>query len=229
MKNSRKKATEITREYAMDKLETHPFFLVRILNESRIRLLLKKAGDIDGKVIADIGCESGYVLFRLLKKGLPKKAYGVDISSYALDRARKTAKELNVSDKMVFINADAENVKLRDNTADITIHSNVLEHLKNPQKGFDEAVRITKKHGKIIFHLPNEKMLIGVKRFVKKCFPKLLGHLEIVTPGHIHVPDRKFINNLINSCPCPVRVVSLKKGPAISIIGLYWYLVLEKI
>lgn len=80
-----------------------------------------------------------------------KKLYGVDLSRYALDEAIDIAEWEGWANKAEFIYCDARNIELPDNSVDVAISSNVLEHLPDPQKGFDELVRITRPGGRIIF------------------------------------------------------------------------------
>lgn len=227
-KNDQEEVTKITKTHPMDALEHHPFFVVRMINKQRIKLLLSLIGDVKEKIISDIGCEAGNTLSRIFKFSKPNKMYAVDLSAYALEKARELAKKEEWEKITDFVISDAESIKIPDETCDITISSNVLEHLNNPQKGFNELIRITKINGRIIVHLPFEKRIIFLKTIIKRIFPKLLGSMELGTPGHIHKPDKKFVTDLIDKCPYPVKLIDYQVGPKISIYGLYIYFVLER-
>ncbi len=228
--NDQKRVSDITMKHPMHYLEKHPFFLIKWVNNARINSLIKQIGNVDRKVIADIGCESGILLSKIYNKySYVKKIFAVDLSEYALGIAKRKANKEGWLRKTQFIVSDAENIKIKDNFVDLTISSNVLEHLTNPQKGFNELVRITRKNGVIILHLPNEKKIIFFKKLFKAISPRLLGNLKIVTPGHKHFPDKKFIMDLVKKCPYKIKIISFNKGPAISLFGLYYYVTIKKL
>ena len=58
-----------------------------------------------------------------------KLAIGIDISKTSVDNAAVDAKTLGVSDNTYFLQADAENTKLPDQSVDLIICSGMLHHL----------------------------------------------------------------------------------------------------
>jgi len=216
----------ITKSCPMEYLCSHPFFIIRWIENNRRELLLKTIAPKAGEVIADIGCERGHLL-SLLNKRCPgiNKLYGVDLSRHALGEAKRIAEWEKWSGKAELIYGDACDIPLPDSSVDVAISSNVLEHLHDPQKGFDELIRITKPGGRIILNLPNEKRIISLKKmFFKLGLKKLLGNLTLITPGHLHYPDKNFVRKL-----CKGRAIIKKMflGPKISVMGLYIYAVIE--
>jgi len=221
-----KEVEDITKGHPMEYLCNHPFFLVRWIENSRRDLLAKTVAPKPGEIVADIGCERGHLL-SMLNYRCPqlKKVYGVDLSKYALGEAKRIAEWEGWASKAEFIYCDARKIKLPDNSVDVAISSNVLEHLPDPQKGFDELVRITKPGGRIILNLPNEKRIIALKRaFFRTGLRKIMGNLKLVTPGHLHYPDKQFVQKLVKG---KGRIKKLFFGPKISLVGLYIYAVIE--
>jgi 2-polyprenyl-3-methyl-5-hydroxy-6-metoxy-1,4-benzoquinol methylase len=100
------------------------------------------------KIVGDIGCGSGHGS-TLLNKA--KKVYGSDISSHAIEFAKKMYKaEFSVQD----ISA----LKYKDNQFDVAICSEVLEHTKEKaDKALEEIKRVT--NGLIIIGTPNSELL----------------------------------------------------------------------
>lgn len=216
----------ITKGHPMEYLCNHPFFLVRWIEQNRRELLAKVIAPKPGETIADIGCERGHLL-SLLNQRCPqlKKLYGIDLSKYALGEAKRIAEWEGWANKAELLYCDARTVALPDNSVDVAISSNVLEHLPDPQQGFDELVRITKPGGRIILNLPNEKRIISLKRmFFKLGLKKILGNLKLVTPGHLHYPDKQFVRAL---CKGKGTIKKMFLGPKISMVGLYIYAVIE--
>ncbi len=100
--------------------------------------------------ILDVGCGTGYFA-HLLKRMYPNaKVHGVDISGTALSIGKKKYKDI------IFIKADAE-VKLpfKDNTFDLVISGEHIEHVRDVDKNLLEINRVTKKGGTLIVTTPN--------------------------------------------------------------------------
>lgn len=102
--------------------------------------------------LIDLGCGDGvqvYLINEFLKKEIPQRnIYGIDVSEDALTIAREKNAE------GIFKNESVYATTFSDDFFDFTVSSDVIEHVKDPQKMVDEAVRITKKGGYIIFDTP---------------------------------------------------------------------------
>lgn len=112
---------------------------------------------VQNKLISDIGCGSGYGC-QILKKATAKSVYGADASSKAIKFARN---HFNKSaDFSVQSITDIKSYP--DQAFDVTISSEVLEHIKEYGKeelAIRELRRITKPNGLIIIGTPNSEML----------------------------------------------------------------------
>src|SRR3989344_1163180 len=190
LKNWNKKLNK-TNSMALLEKNRNPF--IRLEEKQRRSMILRLVRQPSGKVIADVGCEEGYNAQKLVKEC--SKIYCVDIDEELLTVARK---KIN-SDKAHFIQSDAQQVNLPDNCVDIAISSHVLEHLPSPQKGFNELYRIVKPGGEIVINVPNEKVVLFLKRMLHSLgLGTLLGGLNIgLAPGHLHVFDKKMFMDII--------------------------------
>ena len=101
----------------------------------------------DSKKILDLGCGEGTKLNFLVGKG--KKGVGVDISTLAVKLGNRQYPHLN------FVKADLEELPFKDNQFDLTYSAFVLEHLDDPVKVINEAIRVTEPKGKLVFIAPN--------------------------------------------------------------------------
>ena len=100
--------------------------------------------------ILDVGCGTGYFA-HLTRSIYPNaKVYGVDISNTALSIGRRKYKDI------IFVKADAE-VKLpfKDNTFDLVISGEHIEHVRDIDQNLLEINRVTKKGGVMILTTPN--------------------------------------------------------------------------
>lgn len=131
--------------------------------------------------ILDMGCGEGTRLDYVVVEG--KKGVGVDISGTAISLARKSYPNLK------FVRANLEKLPLKGESFDLVYSAFVLEHLMKPEKVVQEAVRVTKRGGHLVFIAPNfgapnraspvfrgsrvKKFLYGIFRDVTMAFRKI--------------------------------------------------------
>lgn len=92
-------------------------------------------------VVYDIGCGMGY-LIGFLRKRIPNRIVGVDISESALEHCRKLGYEVYRMNNM--------RLDLPDGISGFTVSNGVIHHTPDPRQSFRELVRITKP-GKSIY------------------------------------------------------------------------------
>jgi len=102
--------------------------------------------------ILDVGCGEGFTLKKLEEKKIGKMNEGIDYSSDAIKIGKKIYPELNLK------NGDVYKLDYKDNSFDLSICTEVLEHLENPTKAVEEIRRVTSKY--IVFSVPNEPFFI---------------------------------------------------------------------
>lgn len=122
--------------------------LQRKLLASFNKTLVKEIRQLKPQTILDVGCGEGFTLERLRKEKIGKKLVGVDF----LDRAIKIGKE--VHPKLDLKKGSIYDLKFKDNSFDLVICSEVLEHLDDPEKGLEELVRVANKY--LVISVPNE-------------------------------------------------------------------------
>ncbi|MBF0613172.1 MAG: class I SAM-dependent methyltransferase [Magnetococcales bacterium] len=101
-----------------------------------------------GKIFLDYACGNGSNALKAAKYGA-SLAIGIDISAVSVGNARREALAEGVQDTTVFIQADAENTKLPDNSIDVIICSGMLHHL-DLSYAFPELRRILAPGGVIL-------------------------------------------------------------------------------
>lgn len=146
-------------EIAFDELGRKRIFLnndrKNYLNHRKFYLFSSQF--VDHKKVCDIGCGTGYGCKILKDKGA-SLVMGIDISEHSIEYARKKFGEY-----AKFSIQSATNLKLfRDDSFDVSISSEVLEHLKEYAKEdvvLKEMMRITKNNGLIIIATPNSELL----------------------------------------------------------------------
>lgn len=100
-----------------------------------------------GKVFLDYACGNGNNALLAAQSGA-LLSIGLDISDISIDNAKEEAKRLGITN-VYFLQADAENTKLPDNSIDTIICSGMLHHL-DLSYAFPELRRILAKNGEIL-------------------------------------------------------------------------------
>jgi len=127
-------------------------------------------------VFLDFGCGRGayrddsVIIRRNLRifKGKVKKVIGIDIS--------KNAEDNPFLDE--FYQLTNESWPLDDDSVDICICDNVLEHLQNPESFFSECYRVLKNSSYLCIRTPNKWNYVGL---FSKVIPNKLHHRILAT------------------------------------------------
>lgn len=98
--------------------------------------------------LLDAGCGYGYSLRTFGHYCMPGgKLVGVDIEEKLLMKARRQSRKEKLGKASEFINTDVYFLPFPKNTFDITIAHVLLCHLAEPERAFDELVRVAKRKG----------------------------------------------------------------------------------
>ena len=162
-----------------------------------------------GATILDAGCGEGFIDNILLENINSIKIKGLEYTREALE----IAKEMNP--KAEYIQGDICNMPFADDFADIIICTEVLEHLKQPEKAVHELLRVGKKY--VLITVPDEPWfcmgnLVALKNIRR--FGNPIDHIN-------HWTYRKFkrfvttqFDGKINFCksfPWSIAVLNLEK------------------
>lgn len=168
------------------------------ISEKEAQLLLQDlvAKNLDmkeGQVILDAGCGQGVVSTYLAKKYGPK-IFGITITGFEIDKAKKRAKDEGVEDKTEYKLMDYSATTFSDNYFDGVYTTETLSHSPDIRQTLKEFYRVLKPGGKFAFFeytlAPDDKMspeerkmsylsmegtaMMGLKDFRHDEFPKIL-------------------------------------------------------
>ena len=168
-------------------------FWERRYHTKRMGYVISRIGR-HGDLFLDVGCGSGEYLKYASEAG--SKCVGIDISVNYL----KIAKEkCPVAD---FVRADIRMLPLRDSCADVTLCSEVLEHVSNLTEAVAELKRATKRN--LIITTPN----FGLARIILKAVSaKKLRELD-ESVGHVSIANIREMRKLFQDHKC--RIVKSK-------------------
>jgi SAM-dependent methyltransferase len=105
----------------------------------------------EGDVVADIGCGTGFIAWKLAKKvGPTGKVYGVDIQPEMLARLRLGMKRRGVNNVEPVMGA-IQDPKLPANSVDLIIMVDVYHEFSHPWEMTDAMVKALKPGGRLVF------------------------------------------------------------------------------
>lgn len=117
------------------------------LYQSRVKLKAAK--------VLEVGCGSGFFSIELAKAGAWVVA--LDIDPDRIEGARKRAVERDAC--LSLVTGDAQRSGFKDETFDLILCRNVIEHVDYPRRMFEEVARILKPGGAIQLTAPNRYSL----------------------------------------------------------------------
>ena len=103
---------------------------------------------LDAKRILDAGCGEGAVIQRIKRSDKDIYVEGIDVSRDSLEAASKA------NPSVPFKIGDINGLDYPENSFDLVIALEVLEHLEDPAKAISEMKRVTKRH--ILVSIPHE-------------------------------------------------------------------------
>jgi ubiquinone/menaquinone biosynthesis C-methylase UbiE len=146
--------------------------------------------------ILDVGCGEGVTLDKIQKMKIGKKLEGVDNFDDAITIGTKTFPNLSLK------KADIYNLPYKDNSFDMVLCNEVLEHLERPQDALDELRRVSSKY--LLLSVPHEPWFQLANFFRGRHVTRFGNH-----PEHIqHWTKNEFIK-MIKKHKLKVRDVKL--------------------
>jgi len=141
-------------------------------HNNRFRQVKKISPQVTGKVL-DIGCHSGLFTQKIIDSIPHKNVYGVDISTEAIEYAKKRIKGGN------FYTANAHTLPFKNNFFDQVYCLEMLEHVEHPEGVVSEIKRVLKKSGNGVILVPTESYLFRLVWFFWNIINPVWKHAHI--------------------------------------------------
>jgi 2-polyprenyl-3-methyl-5-hydroxy-6-metoxy-1,4-benzoquinol methylase len=152
----------------------------------------KSLSDLIAKVspatIHEIGCGEGFWVLQWIREGI--EARGSDFSSQVIDLARSNAIEQKLSAD-IFTQRSIYGINVDDDSADLIVCCEVMEHLESPAEGLQALNKIAKKF--VILSVPREPIWCALN-LARGKYLSSLGN----TPGHIQHWSRSAFIELVS-------------------------------
>ncbi|MBT3321605.1 MAG: class I SAM-dependent methyltransferase [Anaerolineae bacterium] len=202
MTKTNHKITRLPDHQDLDKaaLRGEPSYVWRAGQERRLQMIVNAAEERISGTILENGCGVGMYIEHLSPFG--GKIFGLEYDFERTEEAAKNAKGI--------INGAGENLPYPDNSFDLILSHEVIEHVQNDAEAIKEMMRVLKVGGRITLFVPNRgypfethgiywrgDYRFGNKPFVnylpRKWRDKLAPHVEIYT--------RKDLSKLFKDLP----------------------------
>lgn len=138
--------------------------------------------------IHEIGCGEGYWVLRWSEQGL--NARGCDFSREVIEIARENAINRGLETSL-FKSRSIYDLDVTQDSADLVVCCEVLEHLENPEAGLQALQRVTKR--RLIISVPQEPLWCALNLARGKYITRW-GN----TPGHIQHWSRSDFVKLVS-------------------------------
>lgn len=122
------------------------------LIENFFSTLVNLTRNLDTKRILDVGCGEGFTLERFHKEHIGKTLEGIDFFTTAVKLGEKQFPYLTLREGSIY------DLPYKDNAFDFVLCTEVLEHLKEPEKALEELRRVTSKY--LLLSVPNEPIFM---------------------------------------------------------------------
>lgn len=130
------------------------------------QLVRERIGDPSGQRILEVACGRGGYVRELACAGA--HVTGCDFSFAALRAATAKLQAVNVPPSTGLIQGDAQNLPFADNSFDILVSCETVEHLPDARAAFAEMHRVTRPGGRLFLTTPNYANFMGVYELYAK-------------------------------------------------------------
>lgn len=183
----------------------HP--IRRWMVEGFYKQMLRDLTDLPINSILDAGCGEGFTLDRLLKANIGSNLTGVDHSRAAVNLGKELFPGFDLKV------GDIYNLQFDDDSKDLVICTEVLEHLEYPRKALGELVRVSRKY--LVLSVPHEPFFSLKNLLIGRNIMRLgssKGHVNWWTIRAFH----RFVNeekvNVVKSRhPFPFTLLLIEK------------------
>ena len=172
------------------------------------------------QIVADVGCGNGFDLRQLVPQGRCRYAIGLDLSAGMLH----SLEELRQSGRLSLIQADAQQLPLADESADVAMAMHMLYHVPDIPAAIRELRRITRPGGTVLASTNSPGSLAGILDLLDAAISRQLGRratampaLSFTTQTGADMLSREFSSVTLHTHDVPLSIPSAQ--PVIAYAG----------
>ncbi len=165
-----------------------------IWHSHKIKLASKILSKLNFRNCLDVGCASGYMISEIAKIYPNCKYFGIDSYDQAIDYAKKNYPNIE------FKAASADNLPFKNDSFDLVLFYETIEHVENPQDCLKEISRILKKNGTLILTMDSGSKLFRLVWFI---WERTKG--KIWQGAHLHPFHHSGLEELIKNSGFSIR------------------------
>lgn len=169
-------------------------FLQRLWHTHKIKFAKQIIEKIRFQNCLDVGCASGFMISEVYKAFPHAKYFGIDIYDRVIEHAQKTYPHIN------FKVASAEKLPFAENSFDLILFYETIEHVENPKDCLKEVKRILKKDGTLILTMDSGSLLFRIAWFI---WENSKG--KIWQGAHLHPFHHTELEHLIRSSDFKIK------------------------
>lgn len=113
-------------------------------------LVIQQLGDVEGKVVADLGAGTGYFSRRIAYKGAKVIAIDIDPKAIQWMEEQKARFPVELRDRLVIRLAEPNDPKLNDNEVDLVLLVNTYTYIDQRVQYFSRLVKSLQPGGQIV-------------------------------------------------------------------------------
>lgn len=134
-------------------------FFQWLWHSHKIQLAKKIIKDLNFKKCVDIGCASGYMISQISKEFPEAEYFGVDVYNKAIAYAKRAYPHIK------FRVASADNLPFEDESFDLILFYETLEHVESPLACLEEIKRVLRENGTLILTMDSGSLLFRIVWF----------------------------------------------------------------
>jgi len=121
--------------------------IMNVMNQKQYKAVLDNINLESNDIILDIGFGNGYLINKLLKKNIPIKIYGIEISKDMLNHVSKKHKRTVETGRLTLSLENIASTSFKNKTFNKIYAVNTMYFWNEPEKCFSEIKRILKPNG----------------------------------------------------------------------------------
>lgn len=130
--------------------------LQRLWHNQKIKSAKTILSRLDFKNLLDIGCASGYMVSQIAKFFPDADYTGIDIYEMAINQAKITYPRIK------FSVSSADKLPFKNDSFDVILFYETIEHVENPEKCLKEIKRVLNKDGNLIISMDSGSFLFRI-------------------------------------------------------------------